>query len=224
VSAEASVVISAKVGVSQLADADPANYTRSRSLFLQPTGDMQSLVATDSVTIQPSNGITKVEYVSRVDAADVQRMQSATAIAISRRRRCGEIHKMVLNLGQHVAAPDFHTFVHRIAEALSRVYRELLEYDYVEGNSCMILRYLRNSIQDGGWEKYREAHVRSTVSGLTNELATALVVEANMAERAFKTLYDVGLQPAVVLNLSDVFVEDSEEEAGDAATEDQVLG
>lgn len=62
-----------------------------------------------------------------------------------------------------------------------------------EGNAREVLRQVRDSLMDGGWESYRNAEARQAVSELLEELAAMEHVEPECAERAREMLESLGL-------------------------------
>ncbi len=66
-----------------------------------------------------------------------------------------------------------------------------------EGNSCEILRQLRDTFLDNGWQQYQKAAVRDGAVKVLKRLATAEEVSPEDAFHAMDGLLDLGLQPVL---------------------------
>ncbi len=144
--------------------------------------------------IPPSRRPVAVKVVSDVVTHGAQRARSADYLATLRRRNAGKISRAVTGLAEHVQRPDFAECTYPVLKELNELLSLLADAE-VEGNTRGILRQIRNTLMNGGWDKYRAAAARSTVAQLLNHLAEAAEVLPHKVDEAFAQLQHAGLNP-----------------------------
>jgi len=156
--------------------------------------DLTSEPIERSVRVPPSRGATVVTFPSHVASGVVAALRSAPYMATVRRRRAAAIRRQLESLRGQSQRPDFLVFVHPVVESLRQAIHELSEVE-TEGNSREMLRLIRDSLLDGGWEAYRNGEVRDVVGRLLNLLASSEEVTAADAHEAFEVLDEMGQLP-----------------------------
>ena len=144
----------------------------------------------------------KVLFISRVVTRGAKALRSPQYLATIRRRQAGKIARLIAGLAAHAESEDFAAWTHEALEALRRLIHKLTEAEEFsdpehEGNSCEILRQLRDTFLNTGWERYREPAVRNAAVSILQHLAAADEVSANDAYIAMDQLLDLDLNPTV---------------------------
>lgn len=142
-------------------------------------------------------------------------MVSPGYVAANRRREAKKILELVSSLAKNSSREDFVVCTHPIVDGIKKLLAKLLDAES-EGNTREILRRLRDTFLDGGWERYKEATSRHLVSSVFRFLAAAEEVEPRDANRFFDQMYAGGLCP-VGLPLFGIEEEDLEDD-GDEET------
>ena len=110
---------------------------------------------------------------------------------------------MVRDLATHSQKQEFAVWTQAVLEELRSLIRQLSDAEQFsqreyEGNSCEILRQLRDTFLNSGWNSYRD-EIAQFAAALLDHLASADELSAADAERAMDQLLDLGLNPAVGL-------------------------
>jgi hypothetical protein len=127
--------------------------------------------------------------------------------AALRRRKSKKIAAMIRDLGKHSGKREFAVWTQGVLEELRSLIRQLSDAEQFsereyEGNSCEMLRQLRDTFLNSGWNSYREERVRNCAAAILDHLAIANELGADDAERAMDQLLDMDLNPAVGLQLT----------------------
>lgn len=190
-------------------------------LALVPAGaDPSALEAASDFIIPASATPTMVRVKTAVSAEAVQHARSAAAVGVQRRRRVANIVKLLRGLPAHVASEDFHTRAYPLFEEVRRLQQDLLSFEQYEGNTCMILRYVRNSLMDRGWRAYRDPNTVHAVAAILDRLAGVEVVTRDDARQAFRTFYELGLRAALPVTIEADDNDGGEDDGGDGGAED----
>jgi hypothetical protein len=176
-------------------------HVGSVALSLQPTIDGSGLEATHILMMPASAQPVALKVHSSISALTAQRLRSAAAVAIQRRRRCGQIATAVRELSAVSERADFHTFTFPIFDDVRSLHNLLLRSEETEGNTCVILRYVRNSFMDGGWNHYRGEEVVKGVAAILDALAKSAEVAPAQARSAFTAIHSLGLRPHLRVDL-----------------------
>ena len=144
---------------------------------------------------------TKVVVKSQVITRGAKGLRSPEYLATIRRREAGKIAQLIHELGIRAESEDFAAWTHEPLERLRRVIHKLTEAEQFsgeehEGNSCEILRQLRDTFLNTGWERYREQHVRESGLRILRRLAQSAEVSADDCYWAMDQLLEIGLNPA----------------------------
>ncbi len=144
----------------------------------------------------PTQGRVK----SHVIARGARALTSPAYLACVRRREAKRIANLIRQFPD--ADDDFVVWTHEPLQRLRHVIRELSEAEEGrnpkhEGNSCEILRQLRDTFLNHGWKRYREPAVRKRAVEILDNLAKADEVSADDAFDAADRLLDLSLDPAV---------------------------
>jgi hypothetical protein len=105
-------------------------------------------------------------------------------------------------LEPHAGRNDFVVCTYPIVKQLNELVLTLMEAPD-EGNSRAILRQLRNTFLNGGWNRYRDGKARQIAMSVLNYLTRTKQVPARKVDETFDQLYDNGLNP-VALPLPDI--------------------
>lgn len=176
-----------------------------------------ALEGSHEFSLPASDTPTRVFVKSSVSAQSVRDAKTAAAIALDRRRKVARIAKVVMTLPAHADVPDFHTYVHPVFNQVRTLLSELMAYDHVEGNTCMVLRYIRNTLIHPGWERYRERPVASAIGDILHRLGSVESVKRGDAKAAFAALHGLGLRVSLPVTL---VPEEAEDEGDDGAEEE----
>lgn len=141
---------------------------------------------------------------SHVVAGGARALRSPAYLATVRRRDAAKIARLIVDLEQHAGTDDFVAWTHEPLEKLRRLIRKLSDAEEFadpehEGNSCEILRQLRDTFLNDGWRRYEEPEVREAAIGILRRLAIADQdgVTADDADSAMDKLLDLDLNPTV---------------------------
>jgi hypothetical protein len=143
---------------------------------------------------------TKVRIVTNITGITSGRMNSAEYLAAIRRRKCKEIARDIEDLSNHVEEADFCTWTHRPLAAIRNLLAQLSSAEEFsdpehEGNSCEILRQVRDTFLRGGWERYREHSVRGAALRFLSLMASADEIMPALADQSIDAFMDLGLDP-----------------------------
>ncbi len=155
-----------------------------------------------TVTVSPSEWPTKVVVKSSVVGVGVRGLKSPEYLATIRRRQSAKIANSVRALEKHANSEDFAVWTHEPLDMLRQLVNTLSDAEEYsdpehEGNTCEILRQLRDTFLDRGWERYRDTGVRAIAVQILQNLATADEVSGDDASQTMDLLLDRGLNPAV---------------------------
>jgi len=150
-----------------------------------------------SVTFQPG-----------VLVSAVRPLRSPQYLATIRRREAGRIAHLIAALEQRASDEHFAVWTQEPLDRIRRLIEQLSHAEEYaapehEANSCEILRQLRDTLLESGWERYREARVREAAVTVLKRLAVAEAISADDAFRAMDRLLDMGLRPVLGLASSD---------------------
>jgi hypothetical protein len=176
----------------------------------------QSEVIREERWLGPSTNWTKVTLKSQVASSTARRMNSPSYLATVRRREAAKLLKLVYGLAKHVTREDFVVCTHPVVDGVKTLLTKLQDAE-MEGNSSEILRRLRDTFLDGGWNRYKEATARGLAERALQFLADAEEIGPRDANRFFDEMFAAGLRP---VGLPLFGIEDEEiEDDGDEETE-----
>ena len=167
---------------------------------MRPTGS--DLEGGQEFSLPASASPTTVFVKTSVSAEAIRDAKSSAAIALDRRRKARQIAKVVSGLPAHAHEDDFHSFVYPVFDSVRSLLLELSRYERLEGNTCMMLRNIRNSLIHPGWERYREGQVCDLVSEILRGLASVEIVTAQDAKNAFRKLHSMNLRISLPVSLT----------------------
>jgi hypothetical protein len=136
--------------------------------------------------------MVKVE--SQVVTRAVQGAHSPEYLATVRRRKARALCNAVERLSQDAARDDFAVCTYPVLKQVNELLTTLADAS-TEGNTREILRQLRNTLMNGGWNGYKDPAARATAVAILNHLAEAEDVLPKEADESFDRLSDVGLDP-----------------------------
>ena len=147
----------------------------------------------DHVTvIEPSDMPTRVRVRLEVVGNTRQTLGSPVYMASVRRRKIQNLAHAITDLEIYSGQDDFTAFTFPIIGQLKTLLADLADADR-EGNTREVLRQVRNTFLDGGWEQYRKPEARRSAKLVLDKLAEAEEVPAEVAREAFKLLTQNGL-------------------------------
>ena len=184
--------------------------------------DVTVLEGSETILIRPSPLPTAVIIRSTVNASEIASAMSAAAVAIQRRRRTAQIAKQLDLLDPHEKRDDFNSYLYPIFDDIRILHSFLIGYEAFEGNTCIILRYIRNSlIGREGCEAYRSRTVRQETSEILREMgATRYEGSYDETLLALEKLTEAGLRTSIPVDL--VGDDDSEEEDADEGEKTEI--
>ena len=168
------------------------------------------------VTIGPSQAPVRVKVESRVTTQIAKAFHSPEYMATIRRREARALSPLILSLEKEATREDFVVCTHPVVSDIGALI-EKLQGASAEGNAREILRQVRNTFLDGGWETYRKGDVRRTAAAALEYLATAEEVTAQDVDVWFTKLIESGVDPvgAKMFTLTEDDETDDEEEIPD---------
>lgn len=128
------------------------------------------------------------EYASRT------KPESAAYFATIRRRGIAGVKFSISKLDARRDEPDFAVHTFPITQSINQLVNDLIDARF-EGNSREILRRLRNTILDGGWEHYRVHDARRRATQVLDFLERAETVIPRDVKRMTEVLKKGGLNP-----------------------------
>jgi hypothetical protein len=128
---------------------------------------------------------------------------SPAYMATVRRRKAAVLCNLVRNLKQYVARDDFHVYTYPLFEGLRELLNTLADAE-LEGRAREVLRQLRDSLLNKGWEGYRGLEAQRVVGDLLAWLSQAEEVENDKVKAVSGQLRQVGLNP-LALELPDLW-------------------
>jgi hypothetical protein len=178
--------------------------------------DLRAETIEKIVTIGPSQVPVRVKVESRVITQTAKAFHSSEYMATSRRRAARVLSTLILGLEVGAAREDFVVCTHPIVSGIGAL-MEKLQGASEEGNVREILRQVRNTFLDGGWESYRKADARRTAAAALEHLATAEEVTPRDVDVWFTKLIESGADPvgAKMFTMTEDDETDGEEEIPD---------
>jgi len=169
----------------------------------QPTNSSVERV----IDIDRFNPPDNVRLVSHVVADFGKGFRSPEYLISIRRREAAKIAESVRGLAEWSESTQFQVWTQQPFEQLRLLIQRLSEAEQSaecphEGNSCEILRQLRDTFLNLGWRHYRRREVRDCVTAILVYLARVYEVSSNDAELAMDQLFDLDMDPAVIPQLS----------------------
>ena len=152
---------------------------------------------------------TKILVRSHVSHMQRSPANSPAFLAAVRRNGAARIMKLVLGLEEHVQDEGFAAWTEDVLRALKQLVQTLAEAEELrsvrsEGNSCEILRQLRDTFLNDGWRGYRTSELRQAALAALKVLREADNVSAEDVYRVADSLLDLGIEPAAGALNSDV--------------------
>lgn len=120
---------------------------------------------------------------------------AAAAVAALRQRRARAIRDAIVGLEAHAGRRDFAVCTYPVLKQLNELLMSLADAS-AEGNTREILRQVRNTLMNGGWNQYRDPAVRRAAADTLKGLAEAEEVLPPRVDEAFDRLFAAGLTPA----------------------------
>jgi len=196
----------------KVASTGPATNVKPVTLYHELGPRLEDQVAEEWIEIPRGSPATTVHVKSHVIAHGARALRSPQYLATIRRREAQKTAGLIQALADHAESDEFVAWAHKPLERLRALVHRLTEAEEYEcpeheGNSCEILRQLRDTFLNSGWERYREPAVREAAVEILGRLASANEVSADDASQAMDQLLDLGLDPAV-----GVIWQDGEEE------------
>lgn len=158
----------------------------------------QELIGTSTHTeilkVKPSPTTTVIRLKSTVVASAAARLSSPQYIAVTRRRKVANLVSDINALANHADRDDFVVFTRRVVARI----REILDYlqpAKLEGNAREVLRYVRDTFVNGGWDLYKNNARRTGVVEILQQLVDEDEVQREAPEEAFDKLFDLGFDP-----------------------------
>ena len=170
----------------------------------EPENSTLSLI----IAIDPAFPPRQVMVKSHVVVSGAKAMRSPAYLATVRRREAALIRRLVLSLKGHRDDPDLTIWTHEPLERLRQLIQKLTEAEEFsnpehEGNACEVLRQLRDTFLDRGWENYRKPGVCDRVAQILKRLAELDEVTADFANTTMDELFEIGLSPATGMAWND---------------------
>jgi hypothetical protein len=154
--------------------------------------DIQDKTVEQSFIVPASDHPVQFKVRSFLFTGGVRSMRTPEFYASLRRREIQRLHQLVNDLRAYEREPHFAVRTYPIIERIAKLLEALTESP-TEGNSREILRQIRDTILDGGWEKYRKEDVRQTILGVLQKAGQAEEVPPRLVDECFDLLYDRGL-------------------------------
>jgi hypothetical protein len=184
--------------------------TINREIIHELGSDLEDIQVEELLEVQPSHLSTFVHIKSSVKAIGARALRSAPYLASVRRREAGRIAKLVEDLSTKTRnLDDFIVWVHEPLDRIRRLIDNLSTAEEFrdtehEGNSCEILRQIRDTFLKEGWHSYLKAEVCATTVSILKKLATEDDITSDDVYDSLDKLFDVGLNPSIGISSDDV--------------------
>lgn len=149
---------------------------------------------TETRIVQPSSRPVRVRVQSQVVTDGIRKSKSPEYLASIRRRSARRLATAVTELEPHSNREDFVVCTYPILKQINDLLATLIDGNY-EGNSREMLRQVRNTLMNGGWNQYRKTEVRKLVVDILQELANVEEVVPNHVKSGFARLLEAKLNP-----------------------------
>lgn len=177
---------------------------KSRRTFVHnlvhEVGTSQTDESVDFFDVPPSSSKTRVKLKYTIINRGATGPASNEYQATVRRRKARKLKEAISDLATWQASDEFCIQTSPILDKVREFVRDLGPAPN-EGNTRAVLRYVRDSFLDGGWEKYREAKVRQAVEGVLELLASADELTPKDVKDCRAELEATGLQPFPISGL-----------------------
>jgi hypothetical protein len=157
----------------------------------EPDVHGSGLTFEESRVIPPSVFPTLVTFKSKVGAS-ASKPPSSEYFATVRRRKAKNIQSSIAGLMKYAERDDFTAWTFPVIQQIKSLLDFLLDAER-EGNTREILRQLRDSFMNGGWNSYRQEESRSLACNLLANLASAEEILPEHVDAAFERLIGMGL-------------------------------
>jgi hypothetical protein len=164
--------------------------------------------------LPPSNRPIVVRVESQVVTRAAEALHSPEYLATVRRRRCRALGLALERLAAHANREDFAVCTYPVLNQVNELLH-LLQDASAEGNTREVLRQLRNTLMNGGWNKYRDPAVRRVGAEILNELAEVDEVLPVRVNEWFNRISGTGANPVG----APLFADDEEDEAKNGEAE-----
>jgi hypothetical protein len=170
-------------------------------------------VETRTIDIDTSSPPDRVVVRSFVVASNVRTLNSPKYLAAIRRRRSQNVASLIERLGDHEDDPNFAVWTQEPLSKLKTLINALSVAEQeqeiqVEGNSCEVLRQIRDTLLGDGWRRYSNGEVREAVLRILSSLSSKDDVTASDVDEFAEQLMDAELDPYlgtdVLTGLADV--------------------
>lgn len=133
---------------------------------------------------------TLITVTSRVNVVAAPAAPSAAYVAARRRKRIADIIRMIDELAVSEAREDFAVCTFPITDEIRKLLASLLDVE-TEGATREVLRQVRDTMLNSGWNRYREATVRTAVVRVLALLTGSDQVDAATVDIAFDQLFEL---------------------------------
>lgn len=190
------------INTSTSVDTSPNRNTQVVESYHEVGPQSENYTAERLVDVDPSSSPTTVLFKSHIITSGAKALKSPQYLATIRRREATRIAGLIAGLEARVDSEDFAVWTHEPLEMIRRIIQKLTEAERHsdpehEGNSCEILRQLRDTFLDNGWKRYRERSVRDLAMGVLRHMSVADEISSEDAYRAMDQFLDAGLDPSV---------------------------
>ncbi|MFM9963203.1 MAG: hypothetical protein ACKV2Q_18500 [Planctomycetaceae bacterium] len=170
---------------------------------------------TNELEVPPSQQATKIVMRSVVLTPLGRQKASPAYLASQRRRKTQSIAQDITALSRHAEDEQFALWTEKVVERIRNAIQFLCDEEETsdspcESNSCEVLRQIRDSFLNGGWEKYRRADARNAALGALKRLSSQDEVSGDEVNFAFNELLKADLDGAV-FPIQTIFTDDDEE-------------
>ncbi|MCY2952788.1 MAG: hypothetical protein NTU53_12570 [Planctomycetota bacterium] len=172
-------------------------------LIQELSADLTAETTERTVVLPPSPYATQVTARATVVSHAAIGLRSAAYVGAVRRTRIRKIIQLTGDLGSNAARSDFHSYTFPVFDEIRSLLQFLGDREDLEGNTCAILRHIRNTLMDGGWNRYRDPGVREVAVAILQKLASVETVEPEDAALAFREMHAAGMSPSLPVTLDD---------------------
>jgi hypothetical protein len=162
-----------------------------------------------SRVIPPSTLPTVVSVKVELVGKTTGNRASPAYMATVRRRKAGYLCRMVQGVAEHAARDDLQVYTFPLLTGIKELLIAL-EAAEQEGGARELLRRLRDSLLDKGWEKYRAPETRRLVAETLQWLSETEEVETGKLNAIFQRLRTQGLA-SLAMTFAQIPVEEDEE-------------
>ena len=182
----------------------PKNASAQKELrhSFEPSVDLNDIYDESSFSIPASTRSTRITLRTAIDLSSARRGVSDSYLASIRRVKCGEISRLLSELGNQAKREDFYMATFPILDALMKLIKQL-QPSAGEANAREVLRQLRDTFLDNNQEHYKLENVREVLAELLAKLSKLDKVSLDFIDSCASAIEQLGFSTTGLKILSE---------------------